>query len=206
MITKLQNPLVAAALGFGLSLALGIASAYRVLGLLVAQAAAVPEAKKLDPEVKRRGWDFWTIEIENLSNELKEEKARLRKQAEMIELRAGRLAAEEKELGKLRADIEAVRKDIADKIITISADEAVNLKKLAQTYATLSPRAVVAIIREMDDATVIKIFSLLKIDVVGPIFEEMSKTAGPEGPLAKRAATLSEKLRLMKANRAGNGP
>ena len=205
MITKLQNPVVAAALGFGLSLALGIASAYRVLGVLIAQ-AAVPAVKQLDPEVKSRGWDFWTIEIENLSNELKEEKARLRKQSEMIELRAGRLAAEEKELGKLRADIEAVRKDIADKIITISADEAVNLKKLAQTYATLSPRAVVAIIREMDDATVIKIFSLLKIDVVGPVFEEMAKTAGPEGPLAKRAATLSEKLRLMKANRAGNGP
>lgn len=200
MISKLQNPLVAAALGIIVSLAVGIGAAWRALGPLLAKAAA-PKVKEIDPEVKSRGWDFWTIEIENLSNELKEERARLRKQAELIEQRAARVAAEEKELGKLRSEIESIRRDIGDKVVAISADESANLKKLSQTYANLSPRAVVAIVRELDDTTAVKIFSLMKSEVVGAIFEEMAKTAGPEGPLAKRAALLSEKLRIMKASR-----
>jgi hypothetical protein len=53
----------------------------------------------------------------------------------------------------------------------------------------------------MDDTTVVKILSLMKSDVVGPIFEEMAGTNGPEGTLAKRAAALSDKLRLMKATK-----
>ena len=57
----------------------------------------------------------------------------------------------------------------------------------------------VAILREMDDTTVVKLLSLMKSDAVGPIFEEMTKTSSPEGTLARRAAVLSEKLRLMKS-------
>jgi flagellar motility protein MotE (MotC chaperone) len=92
-----------------------------------------------------------------------------------------------------------MQKEISERVIEMSADEAVNLRKLAQTYANLSPRAVVAIIREMDDATAVKILALMKPDVVGPIFEAMSSTAGTDGLLARRAAILSEKLRLFKA-------
>ena len=52
----------------------------------------------------------------------------------------------------------------------------------------------------MDDTTAVKILSLMKADVVGPIFEQMSQTANTDGtPLARRAALLSERLRLMKA-------
>jgi hypothetical protein len=41
----------------------------------------------------------------------------------------------------------------------------------------------------------------MKSESVGAIFEEMAKTTGPDGLLAKRAAALSEKLRLMKAGK-----
>ena len=55
---------------------------------------------------------------------------------------------------------------------------------------------------ELDDTTAVKILSLMKADIVGPIFEEMSKTATADGmPLARRAALLSEKLRLMKSSK-----
>ena len=88
---------------------------------------------------------------------------------------------------------------LSDRIVGIRADEAKNLRGLAQTYSNLTPRAAVAIFREMDDATAVKILFLMKPDIVGPIFEEMSKTAGTDGTLARRAAILSEKLRVMKA-------
>lgn len=202
MIAKLQNPAIAAVLGIVMSVVVGVGLSMRVLAPLMEQAATVPE-KVLPEEFKQRGWDFWTIEIDNLSNELKEERARLKKQSELLDQRAARIAAEEKELAKVRTDVETLRKEIGAKVIEITTDEMKNFKTLSQTYSTLTPKAVVAIVREMDDNTVAKIFSLMKTDVVGPIFEEMSKSASADGtPMAKRAAVLSERLRLLKNTKA----
>jgi flagellar motility protein MotE (MotC chaperone) len=201
MIAKLQHPITVATLSLVLSVGLGAGFAWRALEKIVAQIIAARPPKE-NPELKRKGWDFWTIEIENLSNELKEERVRLKKQAEQLDQRAARLAAEEKEFAKLRADVEALRKQIADKVIEISADESKNIRSLASTYTNLTPRAAVAIFREMDDSTAVKILSLMKADVVGPIFEEMSRPTGTDTTLARRAALLSEKLRLMKATKS----
>ncbi len=200
MIAKLQSPAFAAILAIGLSVAVGVSVSMKALGPLLAK--VVVDEKKPPEELKQKGWDFWTIEIDNLSNELKGERARLRKESELLDQRAVRLAAEEKELGKVRTSIEALRKEIADKVIEITADESKNIRTLAQTYSVLTPRAAVTIFRELDDTTAVKILSLMKADVVGPIFEVMSQTANPDGtPLARRAAVLSERLRLMKAGK-----
>jgi flagellar motility protein MotE (MotC chaperone) len=203
-MTALRHPIVTVASSLFLAIAVGVLTFQRAASVLVAHVlelrarAAATAAPK-----KEKGWDFWTIEIENLSNELKEEKAKLHKQAEGLEQREMRLTAERKELDTMRAEIEALRKEIADKVITIREDEAKNLRALSQTYTNLTPRAAVAIFREMDDQTAVKILFLMKPDVVGPIFEEMSKTSGTDGsPLSRRAAILSEKLRLLKAKQA----
>jgi flagellar motility protein MotE (MotC chaperone) len=164
-------------------------------------AAATAALAQAEPVAVRRaqGWDFWTIEIDNLASELKEEKARQRKQADALDQRAARLAADQAELAKARAAIEQMRRELGERVLEIKADESRNLRTLSQTYGNLTPKAAVAIIRELDDTTVVKILSLMKPDVVAPIFEELSATTGTDGLLAKRAATLSEKLRLMKA-------
>jgi flagellar motility protein MotE (MotC chaperone) len=204
MIAKLQSPVAAAGLGILLSVGLGVGLCWRALGPVMEQAAAkaaAANAHKEPDELKKKGWDFWTIEIENLSNELKEERIRLKKESDLLDQRAARLAAEEKEFAKLRSDVEAMRKEIADRVIEISANEQKNIRSLAQTYSNLSPRAAVAIIKDLDDNTAVKILSVMKADVVGPIFEEMSKSAAKDNDLAKRAAVLSEKLRLMKSNK-----
>jgi flagellar motility protein MotE (MotC chaperone) len=199
MIAKLQNPVVVVALSLTLSIGMGVALCWRTLSTVISQAAAVRPPTHKETELKERGWDFWTIEIENLANELKEERGRMKKQAELLDQRALRLAAEEKEFAKLRADVEALRKQVSDRIFEISTDEAKNIRTLAQTYTNLSPKGAVAILKDMDDSTAVKILSLMKPDIVGPIFEEMSRNAATDTALAKRAATLSEQLRLMKA-------
>jgi flagellar motility protein MotE (MotC chaperone) len=201
MIAKLQHPISATVLGLLLSVGLGLGLSWRALNNIALQIAAAKPAAGQPTELKKKGWDFWTIEIENLSNELKEERGRMKKQAESLDLRSARLTAEEKEFAKLRADVEALRKQIADKVIEITADESKNIRSLAQTYTNLTPRGAVAILREMDDSTAVKILSLMKPDVVGGIFEEMSRSAGTDVSLAKRAALLSEKLRLMKSSK-----
>ncbi|MGH8021181.1 MAG: MotE family protein, partial [Opitutaceae bacterium] len=77
-----------------------------------------------------------------------------------------------------------------------------NLKTLAATYTTLSPAAALAIFKEMDDETVVKILAFMKPDPVGLILEEMALTKDGEGTLAGRAADISNKLRLKRLERA----
>jgi hypothetical protein len=113
MIAKLQHPVTVTTLSLVLSVGLGVGLSWRALSAVVVQATAARPAKE-PSELKKKGWDFWTIEIENLSNELKEERVRLKKQSESLDQRSARLAAEEKEFAKLRADVEALRKQIAD--------------------------------------------------------------------------------------------
>lgn len=203
---KFLSPALVAGLAIAMSVGVGVSMTWRTLETVAAQAAAAAEAKvpKATPEQKKKGWDFWTIEMENLSNELKEEKQRLKKHSEQLDERAARVAAEEKELAKLRADVETLRRQMSDKVVEIAADEAKNIKSLAATYTTLTPKAAVAIFKEMDDSTAVKILSVMKPDIVGPIFEEMSKAAAADASMARRAALLSEKLRMMKAAKAGS--
>lgn len=200
MIARLTNPVLVSVLAVVLGTATGLGWFWQAANAMVAAAiAAAPKAVVVAPG-KEKGWDFWTVEIDNLAAELKDEKAKLRQQSEQVELRAARLASEQQELAKVRAELEAMRRDIDERTIQIGTDEAKNLRSLSQTYGNLSPRAAVTIIKEMDDVTVVKILSLMKADVVAPIFEEMSRAGGADGPLvARRAAVLSEKLRLVRA-------
>lgn len=198
----LQSPLLAATIAIGASGAIGVVICWRASGPIVKDLLA-KRAKSVEDK-REKGWDFWTIEIENLSNELKEERARLRKQSELLDQRAAAVVTQERELAKVRAEIEAMRQEIKDKVIEITEDETKNIRSLAQTYTNLSPRAVVTIFRELDDTTAVKILSVMKPDVIGPIFEEMSRPTNNDATLARRAAVLSEKLRLMKAAKAAN--
>lgn len=200
MTAVLRNPIVTSAAGLVVSVAVGVFTFWSAAEPIVAGIAALRAETAAAAPKKEKGWDFWTIEIENLSNELKEERARLRKQSELFDQREARIAAEQQELAAMRREIEGLRQEIAEKVIEIRADEAKNIRALAQSYANLTPRAAVAILRELDDVTAVKILFLMKPDVIGPIFEEMSRTNGSDGlPLARRAAVLSEKLRLMKS-------
>jgi len=195
------TPLALAGVALLAGAAAGPAWYWSKAGALIAKAAAqrhLHDAKKHAEQISQ-GWDFWTIEIDNLTSELKGEKARLRQQSERLDQRSARIEAERQELEKLRTEIGAMRHEIDQRVIAINADEAKNLHTLAQTYSTLTPHAAVAIMKEMDDTTAVKILSLMKPDVVGPIFEDMANSSGPDASLAQHAALLSDKLRLMKS-------
>jgi flagellar motility protein MotE (MotC chaperone) len=206
-MSKLANPFLAAAVAVLLGTGTGLFTFWRVAApALVAAARLAPHPDAVVTEAREQGWDFWTIEIENLANELKDERARLRLQAEQQSHREAQLAAERQELNKVRTEIEGLKSEIATKVIEINTDELKNVRSLAQTYTNLTPAAAVAIIKEMEDSMVVKILSLMKPDVVAPIFEQMSRTATPDGTLAHRAAVLSDRLRLMKSTKTATNP
>lgn len=198
-MNKLANPIVVILLGliFGVGTTMGVlmqASSKLLEGAAEAAKARRP-AEVAEPE---KHWDFWTTEIENLANDLKEERALLKQRSEQLDQREARMQLELQELEKTRQQIEAMRTAIDQRLAEVTAGEATNLKKLAQTYSVLTPKAAVTIFREMDDTMVVKLLALMKPEVVGAIFEEISKQSAADPALAKRAAQLSERLRLIK--------
>jgi flagellar motility protein MotE (MotC chaperone) len=179
-------------LGVGTSLAVFWSASSRFVANATANRAA-DVAAKLPP----KPWDFWTIEMESLANDLRDERSRVKQHEEQLSQREARLNAEQQELEKTRKQIEEMRAAIDERLVEVTEGEAANLKKLAQTYGALTPKSAVAIFREMDDTTLVKLFSLMKPDVVGPIFEEMGKQSATDAAIAKRAALLSERLRMI---------
>jgi len=68
---------------------------------------------------------------------------------------------------------------------------------LANTYAKLTPAAAVAIFGEMDDLTVTKLLSLMKPETTTAILEEFNRNPTDPKIGVKRAAELSQRLRLL---------
>jgi flagellar motility protein MotE (MotC chaperone) len=211
MIGRLVQPIPVAILALLLSIAGGGVWYWQKSDVLVARVLATRrqakgEAVSVDTDRKAQGWDFWTIEMENLVNELQGEREQLRQKRSELDQRSARLDAERQELDRVRGDIDGMKQEIDQRVISIREDELKNLRKLAAMYATLEPASAVAIIREMDDVEAVKILSLMKADVTGPIFDTMAKTQPDGTSLAKRAAVLSEKLRLVKDKPVTAGP
>jgi len=204
-MSKLSSPIVLIAIGLILGVAPGMFIFWKAALPLVA-AAREAASKVGAPERPEAPWDFWTVEIENIATELKDSRALLKKRDDELTLREARFAAERLELTKQRQQLENLRTDISSRLIEIQNDEAKNLKSLAGTYSNLTPKATLTIFKEMDDSMVVKLLSVMKTDVVSPLFEEMSKQAATDPAIAKRAALLSEKLRLLKSAKTAGSP
>jgi flagellar motility protein MotE (MotC chaperone) len=204
-MNKLTSPLVIVLLGLIVGVGTSLAFFWQAsVPLIAASKALKAKQAKAHKSVKPEApWDFWTIEIEELANELRDMKAVMRKKEEEVLAREQRFAAEKAELNKQRQQIEALRDEIARKIIEVQGDEAKSLKSLANTYSAMTPKALIPILREMDDTTVVKIFSLMKTEVVSAIFEEFGRQAATDTVLARRVAVISDKFRLLKTKAPG---
>ena len=142
-------------------------------------------------------WSFKSASVDGLVRELTKEKEELdARQVDLGKLEA-RIQSEKNELEKVRADIEAMRDEISQRIPQIEESEAKNIKDLAKTYSSVKPTAAVAIFKEMSDDTVVKILSFMKAETAGAILGEMSKQQDKDESMAKRAARISDKLRLL---------
>jgi flagellar motility protein MotE (MotC chaperone) len=185
MIRVLQAPYTAMTLG-------GVVFLTTTLLLLqkpLRTAVTVPEV------VEEPVADFWSRhdpEVDQLIAELREEKQDLAKrQAELRELQA-RLLAERAELNQITQRVAQLQLEFDQNVVRLKEDEAPQMKKLLKMYLSMSPEAVLNIFKEMDDQTVVKLFSLMKETESAPLLEAMAR----EGEVqARRAATISEALR-----------
>ena len=107
-----------------------------------------------------------------------------------------RLQSDRIEIEEIKAEIERMRDTLMKDIVEIEAWEGKNLKGLADTYGNLDPEATVSIFKELDDTTVAKILRFMKPATIGDILQEMAQQGGGNEAMIKRAAKLSNILRL----------
>ncbi len=152
-----------------------------------------PAEDPLIAQAKTPSWEFHNPEADALINELKLEKETLAKREKELNDLADRLQTERLELNVVTQAIYQLQSQFEATVVRMNAEESVNIKKLARTYATMAPDGAAPIMKELEENTLLKILAVMKETESAPILEAMSKL-GPED--AKRVAKVTERLRF----------
>lgn len=142
-------------------------------------------------------WEFHNPEVDLLITELKLEKERLAKQALELSELAERLHTERLELNQVTQMVSQLQLEFDRNIVRVTAEEAANVKRLARTYAAMSPEGAAAILRQLDETTQLKILTQMKESEIAVLLEAIGRQSEAE---ARRVAALSERLRLSLPN------
>ena len=146
-------------------------------------------------------WSFKTAAIDELIAELKNERQSLMEEQKDLASLSSQVTAERQEVERVKAEVAKMRQELDARVVEVAENERDNLKKLVQTYMVMPPQGAVLILRELDEDTVVKILSNMKADRVALILGEMARLVdkNSDEPPSRRAARISDKLRLMKA-------
>lgn len=203
----LESPIVSTAAGgiaFLLTWMLTLQSAApNIRPAAVPHKAAAAPGVPAAPTYPVESWVYYNPEVDLLIKDLKAERDGLTAREDDLKQLAARLTTERSELEQVAESVKKMQAEIEKRLVEIKADEIPNLKRLAKSYATMTPAGAAAILREMEDNAVVKILVVMKDTENGPILEAM----GRQGPAdATRAAALTEKLRLARAPAAKAKP
>jgi flagellar motility protein MotE (MotC chaperone) len=138
--------------------------------------------------------DFRNPELDLLIEELKKEKEALAKRQSQLNELAERLRIERLELNQVTQMVHQAEAQFDRNVVRVVQEELVNLKKLARTYAGMSPEGAALIFKQMDEMTLLRVLALMKDSETAPILEAMAKQGEAD---AKRVAAISERLRVL---------
>ncbi|MDQ8185944.1 hypothetical protein [Pelagicoccus sp. SDUM812002] len=155
-------------------------------------------------EPKPFEWGFASEYISQLERELHKRILMLDAREEELNAYEARLGADRAEIEEIKDEVEQMREHLLEGVVKLEADEVENLKRLAKVYATLTPDATVNIFTDLDDATVVKILFFMKSDTVGAVLQEMATANGGIAEQVRRAAKISDMLRLFTDNTKDN--
>lgn len=188
----LKSPLVASILG----LVLYIVTTAMVWKPVPRQDSSDADETNADIVARAKGvvpsWEYQNPDVDMMIEELKKEKATLDKREKDLNALAERLQAERMEINVVTQSVFQMQKEFDSTVARVTAEEAVNIKKLAKTYAAMSPEGAAVIMKELDDNTLVKILAVLKDSESAPIIELLGKQSET---LAKRMALITDRLR-----------
>lgn len=229
LLPILQSKLLAAFLGAVTFLAISSFLAFRAAKSITPHAPVAPKEEDLAAKEAQRqhqpSWSFTPAEIDELVRDLREERNTLAKRREQLAELEIRLKAEREELSLLKQNLSKMQTDFDqsaartqeefnqkvakaqeefDRNITrVQEEEVTNLKRLAKTYAAMEPAAAAAIMRELADPVIVKIMLFMKETETASLLEMLAR---PNEVAAKRAALISERLRLAISRKAAEKP
>jgi flagellar motility protein MotE (MotC chaperone) len=186
----LQSPFFAAVLGGVLFL---LTSAF-LTTQGIATATHGDEAAEGSAHANTKGpsWDFFNPELDHIIADLKSERDALETREKQLDALATRLKAERAELDEALNSIKKIQQQVDRDVFRIKEEEAGNLKKLAKMYSAMDPASAARILRELDDAIVVKILTLVKEPETALILQSLARMGEAE---TRRAAGISEHLR-----------
>jgi flagellar motility protein MotE (MotC chaperone) len=153
---------------------------------------AAPEVSQVSGP-RRPSWEFSNPEVDQLVAELKQQKSALAEREKQLNELALRLKTEQAELNATTQQVYQLQVNLDKTIVRVQEEETGNLKKLARVYAAMSPDGAAGILKQLDEASVVKIMLYMKEDESAPVLETLSKLGDIESRLA---ASISEHLRL----------
>lgn len=164
---------------------------------VAATEAKAAEAAAPPPQL----WSFKTNAVDELITELKKEREAIIEEQKDLAAMSSQVTAERQEVEKVKAEILRLRKELEARIVEVSEAEKENLKNLGQTYTAMVPAGAAVILREIDEDSAVKILSQMKAKSAALVLGEMARIVdkNSDEPPARRAARISDKLRLMKA-------
>jgi len=151
------------------------------------QAAPAPK-RFVNNEVS---WKFHNPEYDQWVTELHQEREAVALKEQQLQELQKRLDAERVELTTVTQTVAQMQIEFDKNVLRFNTQKQDSMKRQAKLMTTLSPEASVALLGEMSDDDVVRLFFLMKNDQVTPLIEIMSK-AGAAG--TKRAALLTERL------------
>jgi len=143
--------------------------------------------------LKNTVWDFNTPEIDHMITELKKEKEAMAVREAELQTLSARIQNERTELQMITQEVSQLQYEFNQVVTYVKEQESVNLKKLAKTYASMSAEDAALIMKQMDDGRVVRLLMFMSEEDTAKI---LSTLARPGPADAKRAALLSERLRL----------
>jgi flagellar motility protein MotE (MotC chaperone) len=172
---------------------LGTSALLTIKGVASLPVQASEEHHGPPPDTKGPSWSFFNPEMDQIMSDLKTERDEMALREKQLNEMANRLRAEKAELDEALRSVKRIQESVDRSIIQIREDEVINLKRLAKMYATMEPPGAARILREIDDAIIVKILTLMKEPETAAILDAFARLGDPE---TKRAATLSETLRI----------
>ncbi len=194
MMRLFQSPWTASSLGV---------IVYLAVFVMAWKPPAIPEEDPgaAAPSAAGPSWSFQNPEVDLLIGELKREKEAVAAREKELKELAERLRIEHAELLQLTQAVQQVQAEFDQNITRVRAEEAANLKRLAKTYAAMSPAGAASVLKAMDDSTVVKVLLFMKDSETAAVLEVLAKQSPAD---AKRAAAISERLRLSLSEPAKN--
>jgi flagellar motility protein MotE (MotC chaperone) len=138
-------------------------------------------------------WNFNNPEVDMLIAELKEARESVAKRDAQLNDLAERLKAERMEINQVTQTVSQMQSQFDSNVVRVKAEETVNLKKLAKTYAAMSPEGAATILKQLDDTALVKMLMCMKETERAPILEAMAKQSQAD---AQRVAAVCEHLRI----------